>query len=74
MTRAVNDRSGMTKLAETCSDRRDDPADRPEEQPHCAASSFRGAETEGAVSQKAGARERGWVKRGSCVPVQFLLL
>ena len=55
-------RSGVKKQAEICSDRRHDPALRPQEQPHCAASSFRGAEAaEAAVQQKAGAHERGWV-------------
>ena len=65
-------RSGVKKLAEICSDRRHDPAHRPQEQPHCAASSFRGEATaEAAVQQKAGVRERGWVTWGSC-PSSYL--
>ena len=65
-------RSGVKKQAEICSDRRHDPAHRPQEQPHCAASSFRGEATaEAAVQQKAGVRERGWVAWGSC-PSSYL--
>ena len=49
--------------AEICSGDRHDHALRPQEQPHCAASSFRGPEAgeAGAVEQEA--HERGWVGR-----------